>query len=53
MDADPTLASAWASLGALLYEVGDAEGACQCLRRSLELEDDQDVRNNLVLAMAG
>jgi tetratricopeptide (TPR) repeat protein len=53
LEADPTLASAWASLGALLYEAGDANGACQCLRRSLELEDDPDVRNNLALAMAG
>ena len=50
---DPSLASAWASLGALLYETGDQIGACNCLRRSLELQEDPDVRDNLEVALAG
>ncbi len=45
--AEPDLAGAWANLGGVLFELGEPEESLACLERSLELQDDPDVRANL------
>jgi len=48
----PELAAAWANLGAVLFDLGEVARSVDCLERSLALDDDPDVRENLEVARA-
>jgi tetratricopeptide (TPR) repeat protein len=46
----PDFAPAWAALGGVLFDLGEITRSVDCLERSLELSDDEDVRANLDVA---
>jgi tetratricopeptide (TPR) repeat protein len=48
----PDFAPGWAALGAVLFDLGEVTRSVECLQRSLELADDEDVRANLDVARA-
>lgn len=48
---DPSLAAAWSNLAVMDFEDGDLETAIERLSRSLELDDDPQVRANRALAL--
>jgi tetratricopeptide (TPR) repeat protein len=51
LEADPSLAAAWANRGILAFETGDAGGAVHDLTRALELGEDAPLLFNRAVAL--
>lgn len=49
---DPPLAGAWANLGIVRFGLGEVARSRECFERSLSLEEDEAVRENLTLVLA-